>query len=72
VEKQFKWAISAAGVGLIVGILSLFIYAIPENDGTSVGKITGSSVAEGTKGDLLPVSIKNNETNKDERGNRNK
>lgn len=62
VERQFKWAISGAGVGLIVGILSLFIYAIPENDGTSAGKLTGSSIAEGTKGDLLPVSTKDNES----------
>lgn len=61
VEKQFKWAISAAGVGLIVGILSLFIYAIPENDGTSVGKLATSAEVEGTKGDLLPVSTKNSE-----------
>lgn len=61
VEKQFKWAISGAGVGLIVGILSLFIYAIPENDGTSVEKLADSSVVEGTKGDLLPVSTKNKE-----------
>jgi hypothetical protein len=56
VEKQFKWAISAAGVGLIVGILTLFIYAIPENDSTSAGKVVGSSLTEGTKGNLLPVS----------------
>ncbi|MDX1770934.1 MAG: FtsX-like permease family protein, partial [Planococcaceae bacterium] len=66
VEKQFKWAISGAGVGLLVGILSLFIYAIPENDGTSVGKLADSAEVEGTKGNLLPVSTKNNETNKDE------
>lgn len=66
VEKQFKWAISAAGVGLLVGILSLFIYAIPENQGTSVGKLAESAEVEGTKGNLLPVSTKNNETNKDE------
>lgn len=55
VEKQFKWAISTVGIGLIVGILSLFIYAIPENDSTSTGRVVGSS-EEGTKGKLLPVS----------------
>jgi len=55
VEKQFKWAISAAGVGLIVGILSLFIYAIPENDSTSTGKVVGTTT-EATKGNLLPTS----------------
>ncbi|MFX3674876.1 MAG: FtsX-like permease family protein [Paenisporosarcina sp.] len=64
VEKQFKLAISGAGIGLIVGILSLFIYAIPENNG--VGKVVGTSVTEGTKGDLLPVSTKNKESNEEE------
>ncbi|MBU0903988.1 MAG: hypothetical protein KKF57_02290, partial [Firmicutes bacterium] len=66
VEKQFKWAISAAGVGLLVGILSLFIYAIPENQGTSVGKLARSAEVEGTKGNLLPVSTKNNEPSEEE------
>lgn len=58
VEKQFKWAISAAGVGLIVGIVSLFIYAIPENDNVSTGKAGGTAVTDGTTGDLLPVVSK--------------
>lgn len=55
VEKQFKWAISAVGVGLIAGILSLFIYAIPETKPPSNVNVVESS-EEGTSGNLIPVT----------------
>ena len=66
VEKQFKWAISVAGVGLLVGILSLFIYAIPENDGSSTGRVL-ESATESTKGNLITVSTGKNEIIKEEK-----
>lgn len=66
VERQYKWTISAAGVGLIVGILSLFIYAIPESDSTSTGRVV-ESATESTEGNLLPVSTSKNEVIKEEK-----
>ena len=61
VEKQFKWAIGFVGTGLILGILSLFIYAVPESINSSTGKVMESS-AEGTKGNLLPTSYDQKES----------
>lgn len=60
VEKQFKWAIGLAGAGLIVGILSLFIYAVPESNNSSTGKVM-ESLSEGTTGKLLPTSSEKTE-----------
>lgn len=51
VEKQFKWTLGIAGAGLMLGLLSLFLYALPES-GDSTNTAIQEESPEGTSGTL--------------------
>ncbi len=58
VEKQFKWAVGAVGASLVVGILSLFLYAIPESNETATG-LVAETTEESSEGKLITTDSLN-------------
>ncbi|WP_052131450.1 FtsX-like permease family protein [Planococcus sp. CAU13] len=52
VEKQFKWAIGAAGATLVAGIFSLFLFTLPE-PGNNVSGTVSETAVDGTEGEML-------------------
>lgn len=58
VEKQFKWAVGAVGASLVVGIISLFLYAIPESNEKATG-LVAETTEESTEGKLITTDSLN-------------
>lgn len=52
VEKQFKWALGAAGATLVAGIFSLFLFTLPEINNEPSGNVSETATT-GTEGELL-------------------
>ncbi|WP_341201368.1 FtsX-like permease family protein [Planomicrobium okeanokoites] len=52
VEKQFKWALGAAGATLVAGIFSLFLFTLPEINNEPSGNVSETATT-GTEGAML-------------------